>query len=347
MQKILSVPLLHGLAVIGTLSGTGVLAAQDVSATELRQIQQMIEELDEKLNGGAAKNNARALETLQSLARSPKAAFEFYMDAVKEIDFEQTGKRESDWREWRERNEDRLKSSEHMAALQYQARYLLMTVQVALEKDPEVALQKALPELIDYLDELAGNFKRLEGEQRVLSGSVLNSMFAKKLKLDLTLPPVQDWTAAPLPVSSVYDQVVLPFFRRAENHAALQAAWDKRILHESQTLAMGARGMGAPGLGGGFGSRRFGRDQRDREREERREETRQQQLSEDEFRTGRMPELQWGKQLDAYEYGNNPGASLLALGRILRENLTHTSAQEWLKELKVLAKGGSEDEEAS
>ncbi len=325
-------------------------SAQSLTPAEKNEVDQMIEELHEKLHGGSATNNSRAVSTLQTILKTPKATYQYYMSCIKELQFDAPGKRESEWRDWRERNEDRLKADEHVAALQYQARFLLLTLGVALEKDEGAGVKKVMPLLIDYYDDLTGNFEKLEGQQQILTASALDSVFADRLKLNLTMPSLETWVDAPLPVSRVYDGVILPHFRKEKNHPAIQAAWDKRIVHESSTLGVSTRG-GALDLPMDLPSgipqdliRRFGLDSRDRKREQQREDTRRKKVSEDDFRKDRLPVLYWGKNRDAAQFGPTPASSFQALGRIIRENLTHPEAPNWLKELKGLSEGGPETE---
>ena len=94
----------------------------------------LIEELHQKLHGSSATNNSRAVSTLQTILKSPKATSQYYMACIKELQFDAVGKRESEWREWRERNEDRVKSTEHVAALQYQAKFLRLSCQSVLRR---------------------------------------------------------------------------------------------------------------------------------------------------------------------------------------------------------------------
>ena len=324
--------------------------AQSLTPAEKTQVSQMIEELHQKLHGSSATNNSRAVSTLQAILKSPKATSQYYMACIKELQFDAVGKRESEWREWRERNEDRVKSTEHVAALQYQAKFLLLTLAVALEEDEAAGVKKVMPLLIDYYDDLTRDFDKLEGHRQILITPALESVFADRLKLTLTMPSLKKWIDAPLPVSAVYDEVILPHFRKEKNHSALQAAWDKRIVHESKTLMVAGRGetLGLPvELPAGIPeniARRFGLDSRDSKREQQREDVRQKKISEEDFRKDRLPILHWGKNRDALLHGSNAAASLRDLGRIIRENLAHSEAPNWLKELKSLAAEGSNPE---
>lgn len=322
-------------------------SAQSLSPGEKKQVDQMIEELHQKLHGGSATNNSRAVSTLQTILKSSKATYQYYMDCIKEAQFDSVGKRESEWRQWRERNEDRIKSPEHVAALQYQAKFLLLTLAVSLENSEGAGVKKVMPMLVDYYDDLTRDYDKLGSQRGMLTTPALESVFAQRLKLGLTMPSLDTWVEAPLPISRAYEGVILPHFRKEKNHPAIQAAWDKRIIHESRTLEVSGRGRAVNlpmDLPAGIPEdliRRFGLDGRDRRRGERQEDSRQKKLSEEDFSKDRLPVLHWGKNRDAVLFGSTPSSSLQALGRIIRENITHPEAPNWLKELKGLAEAES------
>ena len=269
------------------------------------------------------------------------------MDCIKEAQFDAVGKRESEWREWRERNEDRIKSPEHVAALQYQAKFLLLTLAVSLENSEGAGVKKVMPLMIDYYDDLTRDYDKLGGQRGMLTTPALESVFAQRLKLGLTMPSLDTWIEAPLPISRAYEGVILPHFRKENNHSSIQAAWDKRIIHESKTLEVSGRGgtLDLPmDLPAGIPEnliRRFGLENRDRRRGQQRDDSRQKKLSEEDFRKDRLPVLYWGKNRDAVLFGSAPSSSLQALGRIIRENITHPEAPNWLKDLKGLAEAES------
>lgn len=330
----------RSLAALSALWMAGLLPlpAQDLTPTERQKVNAMIAEIDTVLLGGSKKNNVRALATCRAALKSTKTTYDFFLEATKEVDFDQAGKRESDWREWKTRNGDRYKSKEYIAALQFQLRFLVLTLGVLGAEDGQAVMEKALPELVSFYDRVAASIEKLDEHRGVLSRSVLESVFAKKLKLNITVQNEGNWPPAALPVSQGYELVILPYLRNQKDARALANAWDKRISQEAKTLDPGS-GTGF-GRGGGLG-RRFGGDQRDREREERREETRQKNVSIEEFTARRLPELQWGQARDALTYGDDAAGSFVALGRVLRENMEHPQALAWLIELKALAKGGT------
>ncbi len=329
----------------GAFCVPGFSIAQEPTETERSKLLKEVEEIRELLEGGIAKNNSRAVAGIRNAMGSPKATYELYMDCVHEVDFVDVGKRESDWREWRDRNEDRLKSSEHIKARQYQLRYLELTLRATSGEDDQIALKSAMPELVSFINDLTTNFASFAEERGVLRESVIDCVFSKRGKLDLTIDRERTWVFSPLSVSQMYEKVILPFYRGEKNSAAIKSAWDKRILHEGKLYAAGAMQSGG---GGGRRNeiegyiRRFtrgGRNDRDREREEKREDSRLQDQSEKEFVTNRLPVLKWGKARDALFYGSGKAATLSAMNRHIREHIDHPNAKDWLKEVTAFTYG--------
>jgi hypothetical protein len=348
-----------GLTALAFASLPLSLAAQDLTDAQRQQILSGIKDLEMLLNDGSEKNNQRARQMFEAALADPKGPIEFYLEAKKIIDFDETGRRESDWKAWRDANEDRLKSPEHVAARRLQLRYLILTLDVVASKDREKALAANLPALAAFIDDMAGAYPDLGEQRAVLRESVLDSDYAERTKIDLTVDREAEWVFTPGDVGAIYDRVVLPHFREPLNFTSLMAAWDKRIAHEgllavTEEAARGGADTPQPGGGpGGDDDRRLGRlrerfggggDARDRERAQEREEDRQRDVAVDTFKTVRLPELQWARERDALEYGPDKPGAFARLTSHIRENLSHPSAQAWLSELRGLAEGKQLDE---
>ncbi|MEM0896756.1 MAG: hypothetical protein AAGJ79_07695 [Verrucomicrobiota bacterium] len=331
-------------------------SAQALPEQEQSQLEEMIKDIDVQLHGGTQKNNDRAKNTLRSALSNSKSTYEFFMTATKAVDFDEAGKRESDWREWRDENEDTYSSPEHIVAVQHQIRFLLLSIEFAsaptTEEAKAAAKKKAVADLIAYYDELGKHFSKLGTHQRDLRQRVTNTVIARSLQLDVTLPDQEGWTLSPLPVGRTYENVILPYFRAEKNHAYLQSAWDKRIDQEAKLLGTPAvatgRGLGGGrGTGGkGGGGRRGGApvDERELEREREREAERQLAERQEAFVRSTLPQLKWEKGVDAVLFGSNRASAFALLGSHIRAHLTHENAPDWLTELKTLAKGGWDPE---
>lgn len=323
------------------ISSASLLPAQDDTETdaETERLLAEIASTKEVLLDGTSKNNERALSACNAALGSTKATYEFYMAARKQLEFDDAGKRESDWRDWRDQNEERYKSAEHIAALQLQLRYLVLTIRAASGDDEFETLKALGSDLMKYLNALSSGYEKVGEHADRLQGSVLDSPIAERLKLNLTAGSSSHWCFSPSDVAGIYDKTILPVIRESGNFSALQSAWDNRMKHEAAMyVARGLVDAARAGPGGG-GARFRGRtDAREREREERREGTRLKGEGEETFRDIRLPQLKWGKARDALFYGSSRITALRAMNSHVKANLDHPSAKTWIDELESLAK---------
>jgi len=307
----------------------------ETDASALPAVMKTIADLEKLLTDGVSSNNTRALRILQNAAASPKATLDFYLEAKKAVDFDATGKADADWRAWRDANETANEETMNIAGRQIQLRYLILCLQATSGPLSERAetMKKMIPLLGAYLDDLAAKFPKLESGQEIVAGSALGSDYVKYLKLDLTMDRKSGWPGAAGDVSSLYDSIILPFYRDAGDAGALLAAWDKRIAHETAVLRIPQSG------GGGFNRMMRRGDDRDAERAQDKEESRLEDEVQKEFLEKRLPDLQWQKERDGLLYGGDLASGYAKLTQLLRANLDHPSAQSWLSELKSLASG--------
>lgn len=320
----------------GIMGGPGL--AQAPTDSESAKVLEEIEELKKLFYEGSGKNNERALSAIKNALASPKATYDFYMESRKKLEFEDVGKRESDWREWRDANEDKLKETEHLLARQMQLRYTALTIRASDSLGDEVPFKAVMPELATFLDAMTSSAEKLAPHAGVLRNSVMNSTFAKRMKLDMTVGSEFPWCRTPLNVSRIYDTTIMPFYRGQKNATSLALAWDKRISHEAKLATLEGLSSVQDTV------RRYRRgSSRDQERDDRREEQRLTKKGQADFETERLPELKWGKMRDSLFFGADRNASLRAMTALVKANLTHERARNWLEELSSLATSASYD----
>lgn len=318
-----------------------------VSAEDADAVAKEIRELRELFEQGVGKNNDRALSAIRTAMASPKAAYEFYMDSKKKVDFDDAGKSGSDWREWRERNEERYKEPAHLKARQFQLRYLALSIGATAAGDDPARQAEMVPEVLSYLDDLTASAGEIAAHRSVLDAPVINSTYAKRMKLDLTLDRAANWCYTPLDVSEIYDSTILPAARETGEVSKISSAWDRRIGHEAKVATLPAAGIAGavPDIAGinredveDLISRFRGRGRdRDAERDERREAERRRGQGEEWFREERLPELKWGKARDELVFGGDRADGLRGMMTIFKANLNHPRARAWLDELTALS----------
>lgn len=259
--------------------------------------------IEEVVTGKRVSTRKTAVAMFQNAAASDKATYEFFLECVKMLRFDEKGGSYSDFREWRERNEGSAKDESHLLAMRLQLQYLVLTLRAAEGVDRA----SIVPELEEFVGRIVANAELLEGAGwKTLREPVNRTVFAEAYELNQSLQ-MEQWHYAPGDYAGVYEQTVLPYFR-AENPAELPAAWDRRIQLESQLVELAA------------------------EEDESAIET---------FRDERLPRLHWQKGVDLFQHvSQQQGAT--ALLQILRTNADHPDATKWIGEVKGLLGGGEE-----
>lgn len=308
---------LAALALAVACPATGA-NAQEAGASQLseEQVTRLLQELSsirDKIVSGKENINQKALSAFKQAAVSDRGPYDFHLECVNAVDFEKTNRRESEFREWKSSNDDFLKSPEHVAVLRCQLLYLI----AMLEADQAKSLEEALPALNEFLayaaqtELLLANPEKLKGGSAgrlrgVAASGVLATPFAKRFQLDITLKAPEGWPDNPREIDTLYENVVLPYYRKKPDAEKLAASWDQRIGRIRAIAAIA--------------------------QEE--EDVRAYQ----EMTERRIPILEWGKARDAFAYGNQLAGAQSMLA-IIRDNLAHPNAEQWIADFSNLVQG--------
>ncbi|MGK0188008.1 MAG: hypothetical protein ACI9R3_003800 [Verrucomicrobiales bacterium] len=325
------------------LASVGNSTGQDLTPTEKEAILAEIEKIEKTLDDGKSKNNIRMMGKLKEAVSSHNSALNFYLNCVKSSEWDAKGKRESEWREWRD-GEDDFKDSGYARARQYQIRYLILTIQASmLEDDDESGRVGMLNELAGFISAMVGNYSDVVNHADVLGEDVLGGVIAKDTKLDASLEKPRGWASSPASIDSMYESTILPYYREKRNASSLRKAWESRI---SQLAAIKETvepvKLSTRVRGGVVGSDRGGRGDtpdRDKVRDERKEKADEAASRVAEFKKDRLPELQWQMERDSFVFGTKRATAARAMGSHIRKHLDHTGASSWIVELKKLASG--------
>ncbi len=291
---------LFTFACLITLSGglTGPRAsAEPLSGREVESILGELETIEEVLNGNRVSLRTSAVRAFEAAAASDKAAYEFYLQCHKTLNFDAKDASFTDFRAWRERNEEKIKSKSNLAALRLQLQYLVLTMKAA----EGVKREALIPELENFVANIVAHAEELERSgMKTLEESVKTSIFAEAYKLDKSLE-LPNWSFEPGRFGQVYEQTVFPYLR-SERPESLGAAWDRRIeLEKRFVLIM--------------------------------QEDNQFEL--DKFQTERLPQLYWRKATDIYS-SHSPKQGAQSMLALLKGNPNHTSLKNWLEEFRTL-----------
>lgn len=297
------------------------------TANIIKQLDQIEAQITK--NRGDAFSNA--LTRFKAGAANDKDALALYLDCYKLEHFDRRDLKQSDFQEWKDRNEDRLKDPEFIIGLRLQLEYLVLCIQAqdATDMGPLVnSIQSFIPKAVTAVQNTmthsaSGALKdkdkdkgRANGGRQLLDSlrqPVTGTDFSKAYLLDDLLKR-QDWEYSPMGINGIYQNILLPYYLK-NKPAELPAQWDARINAE---LVL-----------------------------------RKAVTSETEyqlFHKENYPQLLWTKNTYLLKNNVTPILALAEMLKIVRDNPTHANANTWVKELReaVLAsQNGGVDAEAT
>ncbi len=309
--------------------------AQELTPEQLEQIRVQLNTLDTSLQEISFQKNSNLTDIYLQAAASPKSALNFYLDCLQEVNFERLGKRETEFREWKDEFESYLESDELAGLLQIQLRYLAITTEAARAE----TLADVFPLLTQYVDgltsmseipnpgrprrEFRSNRDRDRDRDRGReqpseengmatlepARTVDATVFALRYDLAEELQKkATDWELDFLNVGGIYEKTILPYLR-SEKPDQVLIAWQKRMDQEAR-LAMV------------YGD-----------------------AAEEVFRRLTLPELQWGVLRDEYDLGAKAQAVAKMLAHIDAHKSSHPKAADWLAQARDIIFGEETPEE--
>ena len=274
---------------------------------------QKLESIRDEANGKVEARFRAAIAAYNAASSSNEAAAELYLKCVEKLNFEDQGRKASEFREWKKKEGDKLTSPGHGLALRLQINWLILTLRAASPKADRAQLLPSVQEIVDGIVREAGTLRH---QRQILSQAVTSSIFAKAYELKNV--NVENWPMSPGGIGEIYDAILLPPLRRPERLDALRSTWTRRIQQE-----MIMRQSWSDENGPANPRSRNGNDEN-------------QQKSEYEiFVQERVPELQWQMELDLFENGDQQAAALRMLTH-LEKHIAHKSARRWTTELERL-----------
>lgn len=300
--------------------------ASPATATKLtdEQTASIIKQLDQ-IEAQITKNRgdsfSNALARFKAGAASDKDALSLYLDCYKLEHFDRRDLKQTDFQEWRDRNEERFKDPEFLLGLRLQLEYLVICIQAqdATEMAPLVnALQSFIPKAVSAVQSTmthsaSGALKDKDNKGKAagnggrqlldsLRQPVTGTDFCKAYLLDDLLKR-QDWEYSPLGINGIYQNIILPYYLKNKS-ADLPAQWEARINAE---LVL---------------------------RKAVTSETEYQLFYKENY-----PQLLWTKNTYLLKNNVTPILALADMLKIVRENPTHAHANAWVKDLREAVMG--------
>lgn len=298
---------------ISTLALSLGAVADELSQVDIQLLMDRLEALSEGEQTRAGSRHGTARSAFDAAMRSDDAAHDLYLKCVEKVRFDDENLSSQAFREWKRRHKDRDDSPEFRRALRHQLNWLTLTLDaVAVEEFGELG-----PKAMARLDAIAKDADELRGQQGVLKQDVLQTVFATAYNLGGL--KIENWPNAPLRLTEVYNQVVLPPLRKSAKLEELRMAWQKRIQYEGS-------------LADSWG--------RETERGE-------QSVTMQKFLSEKRPNLQWEMENDLFKAGDQRGAALRMLKHI-EKYFGHKNEARWITDFEALVTGkGTKEEKAT
>ncbi|MCH1409858.1 MAG: hypothetical protein L7V87_12555 [Verrucomicrobiales bacterium] len=300
---------------------TPAVNAQELTPEQIESLRAKLKSLKADLESHLSSRNSGAGSVFSSAAEDPRAAVDLYLNCEKLVNYEREGRPESDFRAWKESNEDQLRDAGFIESLQMQLRYLALSCQAAEAKE----IDQVFTPLMSYVDSLSRLEEMPTGN---LTSSVAGSVFAEAYNLQRLLGENDAWEDTPFNISGIYESTILPYLRE-EKPDTLMNAWNKRIEQETRLVQMleahkekELRGMS-----------------RDRQARARGQQNRGdgvlRRLDNDDFIRETLPRMEWAKLRDMYEYVNQlEGAK--AMLSFIEEHLQHDLGEEFFQAFEAV-----------
>ncbi|MDF1755756.1 MAG: hypothetical protein P1U89_23400 [Verrucomicrobiales bacterium] len=302
----------------------------DLTPEQVESLRLKLAQVKESLDGHISTRNQSARSTFMSASSDPRAAVKLYLECYKKVHYDMEGRSESDFRAWRETQENRLKDDKFIASLMIQLRYLALSCHAAEVEE----IDEVFSPLTTYVESLS---RMEELPDNLLTSNVANSIFAQAYDLDKTLSSNEGWELVPFNIPGIYDKTILPHIR-ANSPNALMSVWDKRI-DQQKRLVLFFESKKEEALRG------MDRDQKAKMRS-RQDNQRGIMKSHDldDFNRDTLPKLQWSKMKDMYLYVDQLEAAKLML-TFVQTNLTTPNGQGFFNDFMGILEGSLKKEE--
>ena len=303
--------------------------AQSLTPDQIEEISEQLQAIRKVLTDKASSRNKSAADIFLAASGSDKEALALYVKCYKEVYFDRDGRKESDFRDWRDKQADHFRDDSFTEGLRIQLRYLGLSCKAAEAEE----LSEVFGSLMSYVDSLT-QLEELPGNE--VMQSINGTVFARAYELDKQLARNKSWESVPYNIPGIYEKTILPYLRE-ENPDQLANAWDKRIEQETRVVQ--------------FLEKEKERQQRgsaDDKRATRNKQNKRRQgggggdgpnilrtHDKEYFIRETLPTLKWGKMVDMFSYGNSSRAALEMLG-FIKENIKSPRAETWMNQFAGL-----------
>lgn len=292
-----------------------VLAASSVSAGTLtdsqrEQLNKRLQKIISKSEQTLESRQATAYSAYKSAISSNNAAFELYLKCIEKVNFEDAGRKGSEFRDWKRKNKELHSDPGFRLALRHQLNWLVLTIEAARTEgnDYSALTSRALSTVNSIFDD----GKALEKHRGILGQNVLGSPFAQAYGFGNF--KVENWSPQPLNISATFEKIILPSLREKKQANQIKSAWMQRISYEEKIIELWGHKPESKSVG-------IKKSMATPELEK--------------FITITRPGLIWAMELDVFKAGDELGAATRMISHISK-NHTHNDATKWAEELNRL-----------
>lgn len=298
-------------------------SADELTSSEREKLAKQLEELLHRSQETLTQRQATAYKAYKSALQSETAAMELYLKCVELTDFEDQGKKNSDFRDWKRKEKDRYSDPSFRCALRHQLNWLVLTIEAARAGDD---VSELAPKARTALQNILADAEQLKGKEGILRQSATDSVFARAYGFGSL--KVKNWPMSPLAIADIYDKLILPPLRDEKKASSVRSAWMERISYEEKALQEWAPVPKDTSIG-------MKKDMLPPAYEK--------------FVSEQKPKLIWQMEKDVFAAGDQAGAATRMLSHI-SSNIAHNDAIKWAEELQKLLspeKSSTVDKESS
>ena len=189
-------------------------------------------ELDKTIDESKYGHNAKIIKELREAGTSGEKSFSLWLDCCKDVDFDQRGKTMTEYSEWK-RRQTKDPDHERDAEKQMQVQWLTIVLMQANART-DGAKAEAIGSAVAFVDVVVERMQKADGKMGgAMNENVLSSVFGRHFKLDATVSKSEGGAYSPGDVDSIYERMILPYYREAKQASNLMQAWTKRIAQQT------------------------------------------------------------------------------------------------------------------
>lgn len=292
------------------LGGGAWVQAQNVPGFDATTMLQNLETMKNTQKQARNRILTEAYNKAKDAASTPNGAWNLYLEAVRTERYSGKTGGATEFQEWRKKNGDKLRTPEALKALQFQLRYLGLTLRKIYEESLS-ADSPLMHDLNTYIRDLGAedaNFAKAfaDKDQKEAEGflnkEIGSSIFINYLGLTGQLGGISEWEMTPGNIAGIMDKTLRPALRKTKNESLLQT-WDWQIDLERKHAQADKLSS-----------------------------------SKEKFEQQRLPSLQWSRAKE-YIALDHPQQAATAMFAVIKAYPFHPDLEKWIGELETLLNG--------